>query len=190
MVGDGSQLIGAVGIFAGNFAPRTYAFCHGDLLAISSNSALFSILGTIYGGDGRTTFGLPDLRGRVAMGAGNGPGLTSRSLGQKSGTEYNYLTVGQLPAHSHTGYVNVADGTGDAFGANGNYLAAKAKDVDANPPTTVEMYKTAGTSTFSGKTLAGVQTNNTGSTQAINNIQPYLVLNYCIALQGIYPSRN
>ena len=89
-------------MFAGNFAPRTWALCQGQLLAISSNSALFSLLGVTYGGDGRTTFGLPDLRGRVPVGTGSGPGFTNRLLGARSGVEYNNLTVAHLPAHTHS----------------------------------------------------------------------------------------
>ena len=94
-------MIGEVRLFAGNFAPRTWAFCEGQLLAISSNTALFSILGTTYGGDGRTTFGLPDLRGRSAVGPGNGPGLRSYRLGQRGGEEYKTLNITNLPIHSH-----------------------------------------------------------------------------------------
>ena len=92
--------IGLIVMFGGNFAPRGWALCDGQLLSISSNSALFSILGTTYGGDGRTTFGLPDLRGRVPMHPGTGPGLSPRTLGQKSGTETVQLTTAQLPPHT------------------------------------------------------------------------------------------
>ena len=93
--------VGEVRMFAGNFAPRGWAFCDGQLLAVSQNDALFSLLGTIYGGDGRTTFGLPDMRGRVAIHAGSGPGLSPRRLGAKAGSEKETLTVNQMPSHTH-----------------------------------------------------------------------------------------
>ena len=94
--------VGKIRMFAGNFAPRGWAFCDGQLLAVSQNDALFSLLGTIYGGDGRTTFGLPDLRGRIPIHAGTGPGLSPRSLGNKAGTEIETLTVNQIPSHTHS----------------------------------------------------------------------------------------
>src|SRR3954453_18765030 len=113
--------IGEIKLFAGNFAPRGYALCNGQLLAISQNPALFSILGTTYGGNGQTTFGLPDLRGRVPMHAGQGPGLTPRSLGEQSGTETVTLLSTQMPAHSHSltadnNSADVTDPTGHALG--------------------------------------------------------------------------
>jgi len=100
-------LIGQIMMFAGNFAPRGWAFCEGQLLAINQYQALFSILGTTYGGDGRTTFGLPDLRGRVPMHPGNGPGLSSKRLGQKGGSETNTLNVSQLPSHNHLSLIHI-----------------------------------------------------------------------------------
>ena len=106
-------------MFGGNFAPRGWAFCDGQLLSISSNSALFSILGTTYGGDGRTTFGLPDLRGRVAMHPGSGPGLTQRRLGEKSGMETVTLTTNQIPSHNHTATATASGtGTGTSYGTD------------------------------------------------------------------------
>ena len=162
--------LGQITMFAGNFAPRSWAFCDGQLLAISSNSALFSILGTTYGGDGRTTFGLPDLRGRAPMHPGNGPGLSSRRLGEKSGSETNTLTVNQLPSHGH----NLAStAEADSTSPVGNLLAASD---DRN------YVSDAG----SAMGAAG----NTGGGQAVNNMQPYQTVNFIIALQGIYPSRN
>ena len=177
-------------MFAGNFAPRGWALCDGQLLAISQFNALFSILGTTYGGDGRTTFALPGLRGRVPVHPGNGPGLPPVNLGQKFGTATTLLTTQNLPNHEHTGIVSVADGNGDSFAANAKHLAAKAVDSESSPPASLEIYKTAGVVT--DKQLLGVKT--TGTTGAGNvgfsNQQPSLGLNYIIALQGIFPSRN
>ncbi len=167
--------IGQIQMFAGNFAPRGWALCHGQLLSISSNEALFSLIGTIYGGDGRTTFGLPDLRGRAAMGEGSGPGLSSRRLGQKLGRETNTLNVAQLPSHSHTVAAQVNTDAA-AVTAPANHFLAPA-----------EAYATAGTA---GAHLGGVTCGNTGGSQPVNNIEPSQVLNYIIALVGIYPSRN
>ena len=162
--------IGQVIMFGGNFAPRTWAFCEGQLLAISSNSALFSILGTTYGGDGRTTFALPDLRGRTAIQQGNGPGLSDRRLGQKGGTETNTHVLSNLPSHNHT--VGVPTSTGAGGEAEGFLAAADIYAEDSN------------------STYAGVTVTNAGSSQAVNNLQPYIAVNYIIALYGIYPSRS
>ena len=164
--------IGQVIAFGGNFAPRGWAFCDGQLLAISQNTALFSILGTIYGGDGRTTFALPDLRGRATVHPGNGPGLSSRRLGEKGGSETNTFTTNQLPSHNH---VVSAKEEANAADPSGNYIA--------------------GTGTNAFGTTTDIQMNanstaNTGGGQHVNNIQPYECINYIIALQGIYPSRS
>ena len=131
--------IGEIGMFGGTFAPRNWALCNGQLLSISQNTALFSILGTTYGGDGQTTFGLPDLRGRAAVHEGTGPGLSNRPLGQKGGVEQVTLTASQMPAHAH--WVPL-----------------------------------------------GWPTGNAGGGQAHENMQPYGVVNYIIALSGLYPS--
>ncbi len=168
-------------MFGGNFAPRGWALCEGQLLPISQNSALFSLLGTTYGGDGRTTFGLPDLRGRVPLGNGNGPGLTPRSLGEKGGTENTTLTVTQMPAHTHPITVKVAVSTanGTTDEPNGNVLAG----------TTADNYAAANAG--NGQ-LGGVSATegSAGGNQPFNNMQPYQVLNFIIAMQGVFPSRN
>ena len=171
-------MIGQVMLFAGNFAPRSWAFCDGQLLAISQNTALFSILGTTYGGDGRTTFGLPDLRGRCAIGPRTGPGLSNRSLGQKGGTETNTLNTTQIPSHGHSFVVNASGEPGtSAVPAAGVGPAEAETDIyGPSSASTVAM--------FSGST------GNTGGNQPVNNMQPYLAINYIIALIGIYPSRN
>lgn len=168
--------IGEVEMFAGNFAPSGYAFCNGQLLAISSNTALFSILGTMYGGDGRTTFGLPDLRGRVPNHAGNGPGLSNRSLASMGGTETNVLNLANLPAHTHT--VNTVSGTGDSSAPSNNLLA--------NTGLFDTEYSTSTTQSSLDANAIGI----TGQSQAVNNMQPYTTVNFIIALVGIYPSRS
>lgn len=173
------SFIGEIKMFAGNFAPRGWAFCDGQLLAIASNSALFSILGTTYGGDGRTSFALPDLRGRVAMHPGSGPGLTPRRLGERGGTETNTLTVNQLPSHNHTATAtnpvyddeaNTDDPTGKYPAVSGENMYSDQTNVDGALPT--------------------ITVNHTGGSQSVNNLQPYTTVNYIICLQGLFPSRN
>ena len=168
--------IGEIRMFAGTFAPRGWALCDGQLLAISQNDALFSILGTTYGGDGRTTFGLPDLRGRVPMHPGNGLGLSSRRLGEKGGTETNTLTVAQMPSHNHT--VNAVKVDGNTNDPSGAY-PANTKILDKEYST--ETKDTA---------MKADMISNTGGNQPFNNLQPYNNVNFIISLYGIYPSRN
>lgn len=171
--------IGQIVMFGGNFAPRGWALCDGQLLPISQYSALFSILGTTYGGDGRTTFALPDLRGRVSIHAGDGPGLSDYSLGQKGGAETNTLTTSNLPAHSHS--LAIYDSEGDSNAGSGKTLAGTGGGV---PPT--------GTWTSSppDATASTRSIGNTGGGLPVGNIQPYLTVNYIIALQGVFPSRS
>ena len=164
--------IAEISMFGGNFNPRLWANCDGQLLPISSNSALFSILGTTYGGDGRTTFGLPEMRGRVAVHTGTGPGLTTRQQGQRSGTETNTLTVAQLPSHGHAINAKMEGTTDDP---NGAFVAGD------------------GTNAFGASSdlaMSNTSVANTGGSQAVNNMQPYMVVRYIIALQGVFPSRN
>ncbi|MEP0264114.1 tail fiber protein [Dokdonia sp.] len=172
-----NPMIGQTILFGGNFAPRGWAFCEGQLLAISSNTALFSILGTTYGGDGRTTFGLPDLRGRGPKHFGNsqGPGLSPYRLGEKGGSETETLRTSNIPAHNHPVMLSVADdaNTDDPEGA---FLGAG---------TTV--YNTSSTG---NNVLAGGASTNTGSGLPFQMMQPYIAVNYIIALFGTYPSRN
>jgi len=166
--------LGEIKICALNFAPRGWAFCDGQLLPISSNSALFSLLGTNYGGDGRTTFGLPDLRGRIPLGEGSGPGLSDHRLGQKGGAETTTLTVNNLPAHTHT--LNLATvAEGDSNNPADRLLAQ----------TDARSYSDQGPAVASGR-----GTTPTGAGQAANNMQPYLSLNFIIALVGVFPSRS
>jgi len=168
--------IGQISMFAGNFAPRGWAFCDGQLLPISQNTALFSLLGTTYGGDGRTTFGLPDLRGRVPMHAGSGPGLSNRPQGQKLGVETNTITTNQMPSHSHA--VNAVSEDGNQSVPSGN-LPAGTKVLDKE-------YSNAASNTTMDVGMIGSQ----GGGQAVNNMQPFITVRFIIALQGIFPSRN
>jgi len=175
--------IGQIIMFGGNFAPRGWAFCDGQLLPISQNSALFSILGTMYGGDGRTTFGLPDLRGRVAIHPGNGPGLSDYRQGQKGGTETNTLNTTQLPSHNHTaaGTIKSASGEGDTAVPTGKY-PAKSGVGDPDYGSTTD-----GSMAANG---VDVTVGNTGGNQSVNNLQPYQTVQFIIALQGTFPSRS
>ena len=167
--------IGEVQWFAGNFAPRGWATCDGQLLDINSNQALFSILGTTYGGDGRTTFGLPAVRGRTLIHAGQGPGLTDRRLGAKSGTETETLTEQQIANHSHT--LRASSGPSTAIAPGGKVLSS---------PGRTRLYDDGPANT---SMLASAIT-PTGGNQSHNNMQPYNTLTCIIALQGTFPPRN
>ena len=177
-------LIGEVAIFAGNFAPRGWALCHGQLLQISQNTALFSILGTTYGGDGRTTFGLPDLRGRAAMGPRTGPGLSNRSLGQKVGTETEALTTLQMPNHTHivttTAKLELSNEVGTSDSSDGQYISNHLGGFNEDATPNAKLGGTSATTTI----------NNAGGSQQHNNIQPSQTVNYIIALVGTFPSRS
>jgi microcystin-dependent protein len=164
-----------------NFAPRGWALCQGQLLSISQNTALFSLLGNYYGGDGRSTFGLPDLRGRLVVSPGQGPGLSNYTLGQLSGTETVGLASGQLPAHSHalTGVmVRVSSNPGNST-SPANALLAATEDLHYSTGSGVQM---------APDVLTGTAT-QVGNNAGHPNLMPYLTLSYVIALQGIYPSR-
>ncbi len=170
--------IGEIRMFAGSFAPRGWAMCDGQVLAIAQNNALFALLGTTFGGDGRTVFALPDQRGRIPIHAGTGPGLSSRSFGERGGTETVALSSGELPAHDHP-----AMGLDDGGGLTGPSGAAPAITADNTygrpidePPNLVDMNPGA---------IAP-----TGGDQAHNNVQPFLCVNFIVALIGIFPSRN
>ena len=159
-------------MFAGTFNPRLWANCDGQLLSISQNSALFSLLGTTYGGDGRSTFGLPDLRGRVAMHTGTGPGLSPRPMGQRSGTQTNNISIAQLPAHGHA--INAKE-EANAADPSGAFIAGSG----------LNEFGTVG-----GVPMAATSVGNTGSGTPVNNLQPFTVVRFIIALQGTFPSRN
>ena len=166
--------IAEVRIFAGNFAPRGWAFCDGQLLPIAQNTALFSLIGTIYGGDGRTTTGLPTLQGRAAMHPGQGPGLTARLLGQFVGSETVALSSAQLASHNHGG-----QGTNSAAQQNDPTGRGLARSPDE------DVYATGTTVTMATAAVA-----NSGNGNAHANMQPFLSLNFIIALVGTFPSRS
>ena len=165
-------IIGDIMLVPFNFPPKGWALCNGQLLPINQNQALFSLLGTTYGGNGQTTFALPDLRGRVPIHFGQGPGLSSRTLGEKSGEDAHTLILSELPVHGHDGRCSTADGT--SADPSGMYWARSA----AQTP----QYSNAA----SLQVIAA--TSSVGGSQPHMNHQPVLVLNYVIALQGVYPS--
>jgi microcystin-dependent protein len=162
-------------LFAGNFEPRNWMFCDGRTLPINQNQALFSLLGTTYGGDGRTTFKLPDLRGRVPVGAGTGPGLTRRVLGEMAGQETVQLTAQQMPSHYHPMTV----GTAASSAAPTDLAYANAGAANA--------YGQAATSLAA---MAQDTVTEAGADQRHENVQPCIGLNYIICVYGIYPSRD
>jgi len=166
--------VGEIRMFAGNFAPRGWAFCDGQLLAVSQNDALFSLFGTIYGGDGRTTFSLPDMRGRIPIHQGAGPGLSPRALGIKAGSERETLTVNEVGAHNHS------------------FMAANAAAGD-NSPAGNTMAVTSGANTFGSGASTLMSTNTmtlSGGGQPHANLMPTLCVHFIVALFGIYPSRS
>ncbi len=167
--------VGEIRMFAGNFAPRGWAFCDGQLLAVSQNDALFSLFGTIYGGDGRTTFGLPDMRGRIPIHAGSGPGLSARRLGAKGGAEQETLTVNQMPSHSHDLMADTNPAT--TAGPIAQVLAQGQG---------VNFYREDNQS----QVLSGAMISNTGGSRSHSNLMPTLCVNFIVALFGIYPSRH
>jgi microcystin-dependent protein len=157
-----------------NFAPRGWAFCDGQILPINQNQSLYSLLGTTYGGDGRTTFALPDLRGRAAIHAGGG-----HALGQKSGEETHTLSTGEMPQHTHA--MRAVSDSADAAIPTDSFLAT--------PSSAVGSIYSGTTPTFDAS-LNAASVGNVGGGQAHDNMQPFLALNFCIALQGLFPSRN
>lgn len=164
-------IIGEIKMFAGNFAPRSWALCNGQLLAVNSNTALFSIIGTTYGGDGRTTFGLPDLRGRVPIHFGDGPGVRPYKIGQKGGVESVTLNSNQMPSHHHGlvagSNVSQSSPSGGLIGSQGAF--------SSNSP---------------GSTMGSSAVQNTGGGLPHTNLQPYLCINFIIAIHGVFPSRS
>jgi len=167
-----NQFLGQIQQFGFNYAPRGWAFCNGQLMSIAQNTALFALLGTMYGGDGQTTFGIPDMRGRISLHFGTGPGLSTYDQGEVGGVEAVTLINAEMPMHNHTLVANtgeklVATPTGNGLGA-------------------FSMYTTAALDSVMSAGSIGMS----GGNQAHNNIQPILVINWCIAVEGIFPSRN
>lgn len=177
--------IGEIRLFAGTFYPRAWQFCNGALLSIAQYTPLFAIIGTVYGGDGQSTFGLPDFRGRVAVGTGTGPGLPNIPLGQMAGSENVSMTSSQMPMHNHVAVspsfsLRTSSQNGNLNTGDGAYLAARTNS-----------YAAAATA---DSNLATVSTNFTsgiaGGSQPFSIVKPVLALNYIICLEGIFPSRN
>lgn len=192
---------GEISMFGFNFAPRNWAFCNGQIMAIAQNQALYALLGTIYGGDGRTTFSLPGLQGRSPMQFGTGPGLSSHPIGMKAGAEFNTLDTLHMPSHNHTAQLQATAATtmsasldkANATVPTNNAILSEA--VTGFNPTSI--YDTNGvassTVNLGGLTTAvsgSVTIGNNGSNQPVNNMSPYLAINFSISLMGIFPSRN
>lgn len=176
--------ISEIRMFAADFAPRNWSFCNGALLSIAQNTALFSLLGTTYGGNGVQTFGLPDFRSRTALGTGQGAGLSMIDLGEIAGTENVSLMSQQIPAHSHnaTGTVSQlsSNSSGDESNPAGGYPANSGG---------VNLYSANGSSSM-GPTSVNLTISPAGNSQPHSNLQPYLAMNYIICLYGIFPSRS
>jgi microcystin-dependent protein len=179
-----TPFLSEITLFSFNFAPRGWAFCAGQIVPIQQNQALFALIGTFYGGNGTSNFALPDLRGRVAMTMGEGPGLAAYTIGQQDGEESHTLVSGEMAAHNHpinAAQIAASSGTNAPGGA---ILASASSSVVGNPP--VNVYSSAAPSvTLNANTIGA-----TGGDQAHENRMPFLAINYCIALQGIFPTRT
>lgn len=197
--------LGTVMIWAPNFAPRGWAFCQGQLLAISSNTALFSLLGTVYGGNGQTTFALPNLQGRVPVGQGQSPGLGQYTLGQTSGTENVTLTSAQMPIHTHGATFTPTGNLGVDVTVNATTQPASSNSPQQDgqlgvvSPGGTRVYAAAGgtqvplggaSAQLNGQVQGTVAVGPSGNSVPFSIVQPYQVLNYVIALEGVFPSRN
>jgi microcystin-dependent protein len=174
--------ISQIEAFAFNFAPKGWALCAGQIMPINQNQALFSLVGTTFGGNGTTTFALPDLRGRLANGFGTGPGLANYSLGQQAGQETHTLTVTETPPHNHRINADNNGTTGGSSTPGGGVTLGAGYANEAGSPA-VNIYSSA------APTIAMGSLGSTGG-QSHENRMPFQALNYCIALQGIFPSRN
>jgi microcystin-dependent protein len=170
-----NPFLGEIRTFAGNFAPRGFALCNGQLLSIAQNTALFALLGTTYGGNGTTNFALPNMQSRVPVSMGQGPGLTNRDIGESFGSESVTLLAAQIPAHSHA-QIAATDPATAGSGPSGAPGASA----------TTNFYGSAAADLIMAPTTVGVA----GGGQPHNNIAPYLALNFIIAVEGIFPSRN
>ncbi|SDY20641.1 phage tail protein [Hymenobacter psychrophilus] len=173
LTGGSDPFVAEIVMFPFNFVPKGYARCNGQLLPISQNTALFALLGTIYGGDGRSTFALPNLNGRVAIGAGQGPGLSLYDLGQTGGSATTTLNETELPVHQHTLALTYSSELGTLGSPEGAYLASNG----------------SGEPQYEASGAGYMATGTIGNAEPHNNMQPYLGLSYCIALQGVFPPR-
>lgn len=175
-------VLGVVTMFASTFAPQGWALCHGQILPIAENAALFSLLGTTYGGDGQTTFALPDFRGRMPVGMGQGPGLATVSLGEAAGSTSHTLISTEMPSHNHTvtaAGISTGSSSGSSSNPTGNTFGAQ------NSATFAPASSADGTLGGTTATVSPV-----GGSQPFNKMMPYIAVNYIIAVEGIYPSRN
>ena len=180
-----TPFLAQIEMFSFGFPPRGWALCNGQLLPIAQNQALFSLLGTVYGGDGRTTFGLPDLRSRVPMSMGsNGSG--NHTLGERGGSEAVTINISTMAQHTHSLQGNSADGT-TATPANNTTLAKVVASANPGGPFNMSIYNN--NNNFNNVLWPGTL-GFTGQSQAHNNIQPFLCISFCIALQGIFPSQT
>jgi microcystin-dependent protein len=171
--------LGEIKLFAGNFAPYGWAFCDGQIMQIAQNSALFSILGTTYGGDGKTTFALPNLKGRIPLHFGQGPGITNHKLGEAFGSETATLAANQMPAHIHSATVKAAN-AGSTNQPENNLFGKIPRSNIYNTPDASLVNMAEGSVTLA----------NSGNSLTHYNMQPYLTLNFIIALMGVYPARS
>jgi len=176
--------LGMIIIHGFNFAPRGWMACEGQLMSIASNTALFSLLGTTYGGNGQTTFGLPDLRGRSAIHQGQGPGLQIYTMGEAAGTETVTLLSTNMPQHTHT--MNINNAVGNSNGGNTSVLSLSPSTGSGPNKSTLNTYSTNAPNTTLSPSSIGVA----GGSQPFDSRSPYLVLYHSIATQGIFPSRN
>jgi microcystin-dependent protein len=181
-----NQFVGEIRLFPYNFVPKGWAKCEGQLLPISQNTALFSLLGTTYGGNGTTNFALPDLRDRMAIGAGQSPGLSSIDLGQSDGNSTITLTSANLPAHTHSVDIKVSSGVGTTSVPSSSTSIAAPVQIFNSASRPVTEYNAS----VPNITLSNITTSTTGDSSPLSNEQPILSSVYCIALQGIFPPRN
>ena len=175
-------VIGYTTLFAGNFAPKNWAFCYGQILSIQSNTALFSILGTTYGGNGQTTFGLPDLRGRMVVGAGQGPGLSPYNLGDVSGSESHSLLFNEMPAHVHP--------VAGTFVPQAATTASQPEPTAGVAANTTDSFYSQTNDSQMAPFNATIALGPVGNSIPFNLVQPYISINYIICMQGVYPARN
>jgi microcystin-dependent protein len=178
-----SPFVAEIRIFPFNFAPKGWAFCNGQLLSITQNTALFSLLGTTYGGDGRSTFALPNLQSCAPLQQGQGPGLSLRDLGEVGGTQNVTLITSEMPLHGH--FVNADTGAASSASPSGNLYTAGLFDDGAGHTGGVQIYTAVTPTDLMSPASVGIA----GSSFPHNNMMPYLTLNFCIALQGVFPAR-